>query len=108
MKNITVAMATVLALASLASTAAAECRPRTTASAAARRGPAGIDQALGMQTSVRALESWKQRVRERYGSRFANWNAARDRRSNCTTTAEFIKCSASATPCEPTVRAPSR
>lgn len=102
------AVATVV-LASLGSVtattpAAAECKANTSASSRVRlKGSGSTDKAC-----AQARSKWADVVKGRYGARFALWSAARNRLQGVKREGTFVKCSAQAIPCTPTVRAPSR
>jgi hypothetical protein len=83
---------------------AAECRANTSASSGVRLSDGGTTESA----CARAREKWAGVVKQRYGARFTSWSAARNRLQGVKREGDFIKCSAQAIPCEPTVRAPPR
>jgi hypothetical protein len=114
MKRSMVIAAAVLALASLASTAtirramADDCRPSTTASAGVSLRTGGSRDYLTLQACERAITSWSKLVKARYSALFASWSTSKDRSKTVRTEGALLVCHIRATPCAPTVRAPSR
>ena len=114
MKNSLVMVTTVVALVSLASikavgpAAADDCRSSTSASISAPRTAGGSEDHLISQACARAVTRWTQLVKARYGSRFASWSRSKDRSKSIRREGRHLICVIRATPCAPTVRAPSR
>jgi hypothetical protein len=108
MRTITAAAALTLAVlaSALEPAAAAECRDRVSASSGVRL--TGSGEGLTERACARARSKWSALVKERYGGRFDSWSAARERIQAVKNDGGFIRCSAAAIPCEPTMLAPPR
>jgi hypothetical protein len=68
----------------------------------------GSGVGLTERACSQARSKWSELVRRRYGRRFESWSAARERIQAVKIEDGFVRCSAQAIPCEPTMLAPPR
>jgi len=90
-------------IAAITPAGAYECKARVTATSGVRRPPGARPPRPGRpnKSCPRARAKWSDLVRQKYGSRFANWAASDSRRQRSWITATHLKCEVSAKLCRP-------